>query len=85
MQHKTDIDKYDGSLEALAEDLGNLRYDALANFLQFLSVKLSQDGEKDLSRNRVKLASCLKQGSSELKKASIAIEKAWNISSPYCK
>ncbi|MEO1765306.1 MAG: pentapeptide repeat-containing protein [Cyanobacteria bacterium J06629_18] len=31
MKHKNYIEKYDGSLEHLAEDIGNLRYDALAD------------------------------------------------------
>lgn len=84
MQHKTYIEKYNGSLETLAEEIGNLRYDALANFLRCLSIKIAQDGEKDYSRNRVKLAACLEECSRELSEAAVAIKKAWDISSPYC-
>ena len=76
MKHKTYIELNDGSLEALAEDIGNLRYDALANFLKFLSTKLNKDSASDLSRNRVKLAACLKECSLGLNEASIAIDKA---------
>ena len=85
MKHKTNIEKYDGSLKALAEDIGNLRYDALAELLKLLSDKINQDGEKYLSRNRVKLAACLKECSLELNEASIAIDKAWEICKPYCR
>ncbi|MEM6752732.1 MAG: hypothetical protein AAF630_07170 [Cyanobacteria bacterium P01_C01_bin.38] len=85
MKHQTNIEKYDSSLKALAEDIGNLRYDALAEFLKLLSDKINQDAEKDLSRNRVKLAACLKECSLELNQASIAIDKAWEICEPYCR
>ncbi|MDY6896621.1 MAG: hypothetical protein SWZ49_00860 [Cyanobacteriota bacterium] len=71
-------------LEALAEDIEKLRYDALADLLKLLSAKLNKDSQSDLSRNRVKLAACLKQCSSELEKASIVIDKAWKICEPYC-
>ncbi|MGB3652319.1 MAG: hypothetical protein WBA41_14040 [Rivularia sp. (in: cyanobacteria)] len=76
MKHKTYIEKYNGSLEALAEDIGNLKYDALADLLKLLSVKLNKDSESDLSRNRVKLAACLKECALEVNEASIAIDKA---------
>jgi hypothetical protein len=84
MKHKNYIEKYDGSLEALAEDIGNLRYDTLADLLKLLSTKINKDSQSDLSRNRVKLAACLKECSLELNEASIAIDKAWEICSPYC-
>ncbi|BAY84099.1 hypothetical protein NIES267_35950 [Calothrix parasitica NIES-267] len=84
MKHKIYLEKYDGSLEELAEDIGNLRYDALAEFLKLLSDKINKDSESDLSRNRVKLAACLKECSLELNQASIAIDKAWEICEPYC-
>ena len=33
MKHKIYIEKYDASLEELSEDIGNLRYDILADLL----------------------------------------------------
>ena len=80
----TYIQKYHGSSEELAEDIGNLRYDALADLLKLLLDKINQDSESDLSKNRVKLAACLKQCSLELNQASIAIDNAWEICEPYC-
>ena len=32
MRHKDIIDNYDGSMEQLAESIGDLKYDALAQF-----------------------------------------------------
>ena len=84
MKHKIYIEKYDASLEELSEDIGNLRYDTLADLLKLLSTKINKDSESDLSRNRVKLAACLKECSLELNEASIAIDKAWEICEPYC-
>ena len=33
MIHKEVVEKYDGTMIELAEDIGNLRYDALVEFL----------------------------------------------------
>jgi len=33
-------------MEQLAEEIGNLRYDALANFLELLANKLEADGKR---------------------------------------
>ncbi len=67
----------------LAEDIGNLKYDALANFLSLLSKKIDSDGEKDFTRGRIKLAASLKDCSKKLKDSSISIERAWEICKPF--
>ena len=56
MIHKDHIDHYDQSMEQLAKDLGDLKYDALSQFLKLLSNKIQEDGQKDQVRGRVKLA-----------------------------
>lgn len=43
MIHKSNIEKYNGSIDDLVEDIGNLRYDVLSEFLQKLSSKLESD------------------------------------------
>lgn len=83
MIHKTEVTDYKGSLQDLAEEIGNLRYDALANFLQFFAEKIEQDGLKDESRNRIKLAAHLKNSANHLKESSLEIEKAWKICEPF--
>lgn len=85
MIHQKTVEKYDGSLENLADDIGNLTYDSLARFLELLSEKLKKDGDADLARDRKKLAATLHQSSTLLAKATIEIEEAWRISAPYMK
>lgn len=82
MKHETDV-AYKGGLEKLAEDIGNLRYDALAKFLCALTCKLFNDSEKDRQRGREKLARRLRDAALKLEKATDNINVAWKISAPY--
>jgi hypothetical protein len=84
MKHATDI-KYSGGLEKLAEDLGNLRYDALEKFLNLLSEKLVNDSDADRGRKRTKLAKRLNKASTLVLYAANEIKEAWKISAPYMK
>lgn len=83
MIHKTAIEGY--YLTELAEKIGDLRYDALADFLKELSLKIEKDGLKDESRGRVKLATQLKKTADELKTCSENIKVAWDICEPFTK
>ena len=85
MKHPATVENYPGTLKQLAEEIGDLRYDALASFLSLLADKIQSDGDKDHSRNRVQLAKQLYYCSSALNEAKIAIDKAWGISEPYMK
>jgi len=69
MTHKSEVANYAGSMEALAEEIGNLRYDALAKFLELLANKIEADGKKDESRGRVKLSDSLYQSADKLMKS----------------
>ena len=83
MKHPEKIEKYDGTLTQLAEDLGNLRYDALADFLRDLSQKIQADGKKDEARGRTQLAGSLFNCAQVLSEGAKSIDKAWKISEPY--
>ena len=85
MKHPEKVEKYDGSLDLLAEDLGNLKYDALADFLRALSAKIQVDGTKDQERGRKQLANSLFSCAQSVQEAAQAIDKAWKISEPYMK
>lgn len=76
MKHRKELEGYKGTLTELAEELGNLRYDSLAEFLAALSRKIRNDGEKDLSRNRVKLAAFLENCEKDLASSAENIEGA---------
>jgi ubiquinone biosynthesis protein UbiJ len=82
MKHTKNREKYDGNLTELAEDLGNLRYDALAEFLGRLSAKIAADGAKDAARGRHHLGKCLQESSERIAEAMRPMEQAWRICEP---
>ena len=52
MIHTSEVTRYAGTMDELVEEIGNLKYDALARFLELLAHKIEADGKKDESRNR---------------------------------
>jgi hypothetical protein len=84
-KHKKVVEKYTGSLEELAEDIGNLHYESLRDFLLALSIKVYEDSKKDEKAGRTKLAHHLYETSSALVSATRKSEMAWKISEPYMK
>ena len=82
-KHPTKIENYDGDLQQLANELVDLRYDALSEFLEYLSKKMEKDSLADKSRNRNQLANHLKNTSVSLKESSKSIAKAWKICEPF--
>ena len=85
MIHKSVVEKYDGTMKELADDIGDLKYNALAEFLELLAAKIEFDGTKDEARGRVKLSENLFSAAKSLKDSQLAIEKAWVICAPYTK
>jgi NurA-like 5'-3' nuclease len=83
MIHTNTITKYNGTLEELVENIGDLYYDSLSEFLQLLSQKLEKDSIKDRERNRIKLANCLKSASENIKISASNINDAWKICKPF--
>jgi len=58
----------------LADDLGNLRYDKLADFLNLLSEKIDKDGKADALRKRPMLSRFLTQASTSISGAAKVCE-----------
>ncbi len=83
MKHAHTVNRYSSTHEQLAEDIGNLYYDALAEFLRLFSDKLARDAIADHGRGRPKLANELEAGAQHLAAASQHIESAWRICKPY--
>lgn len=75
LKHDTKID-YPGGIEQLATDLGNLRYDALGDFLQKLYEKVKKDSQTDEGKERHHLAKQLKYSAKHIK-------NAWKICEPF--
>ena len=83
VKHKKTITNYSGTMTELVEDIGDLYYDSLTDFLNLLSEKLEKDSLKDRERNRIKLSNFLKYASENIKQASSNIDDAWKICKPF--
>jgi hypothetical protein len=77
MKHLNEID-YPGGFDKLAEDLGNLRYDTLTEFLEKLSNKIEKDARADRDRERHQLANQLTYSAKH-------IRNAWKICASFMK
>ena len=82
-KHKKTVEKYEGTLQELAEDIGDLHYEELTKFFHHLDIKIYSDGAKDYGRGRKKLSRQLTKVSTALANASANTREAWNISKPY--
>jgi hypothetical protein len=83
LKHTKTPKGYAGTLEQLAEEVGDLFYDSLSEFLRLLSEKIRRDAESDQRRGRVKLAGELRACAEQLAQASARIAHAWEICEPY--
>ena len=82
MDHQTEI-RYEGGLEKLVTDIGDLRYDVLEILLRSLSLKLLLDANKDRTRGRVLLSTQLENAANKLLDGAANIGIAWDISKPH--
>lgn len=85
MKHPETIEKYQGSMEELAVDLANLRYDALANLLRGVAKKLNEDGVKDWNAGRTQLGMSLFAMGNWLIDGAKAVDHLWKICEPHMK
>jgi len=83
MKHTSRVKDYDGSNKELANQVGDLFYDSMSEFLVYLAQKIRTDGEKDHARGRVKLATELFACSDNILTASKNVSTAWKICEPY--
>lgn len=67
----------------LAEDICNLRYDALSELLKAMSEKLFLDSDADEKRERFQLSDKLWDAHSSMAEAAESIESAWKICKPH--
>jgi len=81
--HPLTVEKYDGTLRELANDIGDLRYDELAVFLKELNDKFLNDSNKDWAGGRRELSTELNRASILLGKSVRPITRAWRICKAY--
>lgn len=70
-------------MKALAEMIGDLHYETMANLFNALAEKLFYDFHKDEAEGRIKLAACGRWLYYSIHKASAGAERAWQISKPF--
>lgn len=72
-------------MKELAEMVGDLHYETLAEFLWQLNLKIHNDAIKDAHGKRFLLATALATASNKINEAAQNIESAWQISKPFMK
>jgi hypothetical protein len=77
MKHKDQLENYGGTLEDLATNVTDLRYDLLNEFLYHLKYGIEKDSEADNDRCRPQLADALYQTYLNLEKANYFMNKAY--------
>ncbi len=84
MSHPDHAIGYEGSLKDLAQEVGNMRYDSLAEFMKYLSDNLSEQATKD-QNNKPQLAAKVEESASQLNVASLEMYQAWKVAEPHMK
>lgn len=82
-KHPTHVDGYHGSLEALANAVGSMRYDKLAEFLDYLAGNVQQQAQHDAEAGKTRLSTKLNQVVKHLYEAQEDTDSAWKICKPY--
>lgn len=84
-KHPRNVEGWKGSLEQLAQAVGNMTYDQTANFIKKLADDIKGQADADLARGRKKLASELYSTADKLYEARDEMRRAWKICEPYMK
>jgi len=83
MKHTQEVINFDGDHRQLAEEMGDLYYDSLAELFWMLGEKLERDASSDHRRGRIKLTTKLAAAADHLYAAAENIAAAWLICKPY--
>lgn len=82
-KHPTCVHKYVGTLEQLADDVENMSYDAVVEFLDHLANALFRRSQNDYRNNKGSLSMYLDNAAFKIAAASYVMEDAWEICEPY--
>ena len=83
MKHTHQIKSCSAPHRQLAEEIGDLYYDSLADFLRLMAEKMNRDAQADAGRGRHKLATQLAACAEHLQQAAGHINVAWKICAPH--
>lgn len=81
-EHKKDLFG-ETDMKKVAEAIGDLHYETLAELLRNLSIKLYKDGLKDRENNKEKLGYALSNASNDVAASASHITRAYKISKPF--
>lgn len=70
-------------MKKIAEMIGDLHYETLADLLERLYYKLWEDSNKDRDNARTKLGDNLYDAGASISQAAYHIKRAWEISKPF--
>lgn len=84
-KHPKKVEGFDGSLEQLAQAIGNMTYDQTASFIEKLADNIKRQADADSAKERKKLAEKLYSTANKLYEAKNEMYKAWKICEPYMK
>jgi hypothetical protein len=82
-QHPDHVVGWSGSVEELAQAIGNMRYDAMAQLIHLLSQDILTQAKADAERNRVKLAVQLEDVWDNLVLTQASLQATWAICKPF--
>lgn len=71
------------NMKELAEMIGNLHYESLADFFIELQCKFIRDAGNDERQGRIQLAECLDEAAAHTSWVAAEIKNAWEISQPF--
>ena len=84
-KHPTGVEGWSGTLEELAQAIGKMRYDQVAEFVRYFARHTESEAEKDATDGKVMLSSKLFSASKYLYLAQVGYDQAWKICKPYMK
>ena len=82
-KHLRYIEGYSGTLEELAQAIGNMTYDETACFIEKFANDIKRQADKDLANKKPQLASQLYAAANNMYKAKKELDIAWNICKKY--
>lgn len=72
-----------GDMRAVADAIGDLHYETLAELMKHLHLKVWKDAQKDLEAGRTKLGNALLDASFCIDQTHDFINTAWEVSKPF--
>lgn len=82
-KHPDHVPGYEGSMQDLAQAVGNMRYDKVVEFLDALAQDLKRQADADWNGGRTFLGDWLLGAYHEVAEARRCMEKAWEVCKPH--